>query len=575
MRPQSHLSRMIRVGLIFLGLLYATSTLPQVYAFHNLLLPSSRIKPTPSPAAACSIWQVTPTFLSFQRSRRHHLASTALTSPSSRDDDDSEAIYTGAISPDTDIPTTTPFQRKADEAVPSLAALLRFTIPTLGIWLAGPIMSLVDTSVVGLSSDLALAGMGPATNLCDSFLYLFTFLAVATTNLLAGALADGDKTKSQTVVSHALAIALGAGIVVMLLIEFGGKAMLAATVGADGPLLIPVALKYTNIRALGAPFVLMSMVAQASLLGAKDSVTPLVVTIAAAMINFILDVGLVSYGKCGIAGAAVATVIAEIVGTFVLLRALKRSQGPRRLYPFIWLSSPFQDITKFFSFAGPVFFALFGKSLCYTSLGIAAQMMGTVPLAAHQVMLRCFFFFTTFGDSLSTTAQAFLPGFLVNNNRLAIGKVVRRLVLISVGVGGLNAALAGLIPSYFPGLFTTSTDIIREMHLIAPWLSASALAHACTMALEGILLAQRELSYLTASYAVNTMLVVGGLYSLRHIGGGIQGVWACLLFFQMSRCMVYAIRLMGRHGSIKCAWGKLKSMLGRSINGEEPGKKKG
>lgn len=29
------------------------------------------------------------------------------------------------------------------QAVPSLAALLRFTIPTLGIWLAGPIMSLV------------------------------------------------------------------------------------------------------------------------------------------------------------------------------------------------------------------------------------------------------------------------------------------------------------------------------------------------------------------------------------------------------------------------------------------------
>jgi hypothetical protein len=32
--------------------------------------------------------------------------------------------------------------------------------------------------VVGLSSDLELAGMGPATNLCDSFLYMFTFLAV-------------------------------------------------------------------------------------------------------------------------------------------------------------------------------------------------------------------------------------------------------------------------------------------------------------------------------------------------------------------------------------------------------------
>lgn len=36
---------------------------------------------------------------------------------------------------------------------------------------------------------------------------------------------------------------------------------------------------------------------------------------------------------------------------------------------------------KFFSFAGPVFFALFGKTICYTSLGIAAQFTGAVPLA--------------------------------------------------------------------------------------------------------------------------------------------------------------------------------------------------
>lgn len=36
---------------------------------------------------------------------------------------------------------------------------------------------------------------------------------------------------------------------------------------------------------------------------------------------------------------------------------------------------------KFFSFAGPVFFALFGKTVCYTSLGVAAQFTGAIPLA--------------------------------------------------------------------------------------------------------------------------------------------------------------------------------------------------
>lgn len=43
--------------------------------------------------------------------------------------------------------------------------------------------------------------------------------------------------------SQALAISMGAGVAVMALIELFGKQMLARTIGADGPLLVPVSLK--------------------------------------------------------------------------------------------------------------------------------------------------------------------------------------------------------------------------------------------------------------------------------------------------------------------------------------------
>lgn len=60
---------------------------------------------------------------------------------------------------------------------------------------------------------------------------------------------------------------------------------------------------------------LLSMVAQSALLGAKDSITPLFVTLLAGLINFVGDVGLVLFGGMGLQGAAIATVAAEIVGT--------------------------------------------------------------------------------------------------------------------------------------------------------------------------------------------------------------------------------------------------------------------
>jgi hypothetical protein len=39
-------------------------------------------------------------------------------------------------------------------------AILVFAGPALGMWLSGPIMSLIDTSVVGNSSSLELAALG-------------------------------------------------------------------------------------------------------------------------------------------------------------------------------------------------------------------------------------------------------------------------------------------------------------------------------------------------------------------------------------------------------------------------------
>lgn len=65
----------------------------------------------------------------------------------------------------------------------------------------------------------------------------------ATTNLLAQALADKDEKRSQTVVSQALAISIAAGVAVMGVIEALGAQLLRRTIGADGPLLVPVALK--------------------------------------------------------------------------------------------------------------------------------------------------------------------------------------------------------------------------------------------------------------------------------------------------------------------------------------------
>ena len=55
-----------------------------------------------------------------------------------------------------------------EPAVPSLGECFAFAVPALGIYTAGPLMSLIDAAFVGRGSSVELAALGPASSISDS-----------------------------------------------------------------------------------------------------------------------------------------------------------------------------------------------------------------------------------------------------------------------------------------------------------------------------------------------------------------------------------------------------------------------
>ncbi|RVW93332.1 Protein detoxification 47, chloroplastic [Vitis vinifera] len=66
---------------------------------------------------------------------------------------------------------------------------MMFTGPATGLWICGPLMSLIDTAVIGQGSSVELAALGPGTVVCDYMSYVFMFLSIATSNMVATSLA--------------------------------------------------------------------------------------------------------------------------------------------------------------------------------------------------------------------------------------------------------------------------------------------------------------------------------------------------------------------------------------------------
>lgn len=176
--------------------------------------------------------------------------------------------------------------------LPSYHRLIVFTATTILIWLSEPLLSLVDTTIVSLtastqSSVLQIAALGPATTLFDSLIYTTYFLAIATTNQLAPALAAAASLSKESntngnnnndinpwqqlrrSTSHLFGLSLVFGCIVSAITFAVGKPVISQMVGgatnlgaAEANAIVPLATNYARIRAVVAPFSVVGFVAE-------------------------------------------------------------------------------------------------------------------------------------------------------------------------------------------------------------------------------------------------------------------------------------------------------------------------
>ncbi|PNY04092.1 MATE efflux family protein chloroplastic-like [Trifolium pratense] len=291
--------------------------------------------------------------------------------------------------------------------------IVLFTGPAIGLWLCGPLMSLIDTAVVGQGSSIELAALGPATVFCDYLSYSFMFLSIATSNMVATALARRDREEVQHHISVLLFVGLTCGLVMLVFTRLFGATTITAFTGPKNVHIVPAANTYVQIRGLAWPFLLVGSVAQSASLGMKDSWGPLKALAAASIINGIGDIILCRYYSYGIAGAAWATLASQVVAAYMMSQTLNEKG-----YNAFSFSIPSgKEFLSIFSLAAPVFVSLMLKVAFYSLLIYFATSMGTHKIAAHQVMLQIYMLCAICGEPLSQTAQSFMPEMMYGVNR--------------------------------------------------------------------------------------------------------------------------------------------------------------
>mmetsp|Transcript_6483 Transcript_6483/g.23229 ORF Transcript_6483/g.23229 Transcript_6483/m.23229 type:complete len:537 (-) Transcript_6483:69-1679(-) len=425
----------------------------------------------------------------------------------------------------------------------SVSELLKFTIPTMGIWLASPILSLVDASVVGSQSVVELAALTPGTVLVDYLVYVFTFLGIATTNILSITVAERNQKRTESRLNDALTLALVCGVVLGTAIFFGNGPLFPRVISANALELVKPAGVYASIRAIGIPFALIGMVLNCAFLASKNTRVPLVSTLIGGFANLVGDIVMVNYLGLGIGGAAWATVLSQVL-TVVVLCAYSAGKGEFAGMPYRMRAKipKLSSLLEFVRIAGPVSIILLSKVVVFSTVSLSAANLGATGSAAHTLLFNVFLFFCVPGDSLNQCAQTFLPP--VQGIPRSVRRLKNRIIATGNIVGIANVVLALALIFCFPWILTTDAAVTRALQGAGTLLCIVLFLHPFGISTEGILMATKQFDYLLGTYIINMLCMLGAVKLISATGSSLAKVWLSLASMQVLRLTANLIKIL-------------------------------
>lgn len=211
-----------------------------------------------------------------------------------------------------------------------------------------------------------------------------------------------------------------------------------------------------------------------------------------------------------------------------------------------------ETLAEFKPYFVPVTTTQVGRVSGYVAMShVVASSLGTVSMAAQQVIVSLFYCLTPVADSLSLTAQSLIPGISEKQASPEKAAALKRTLMgfLKAGAifGGAMMAAVSAIP-LLSGFFTSDPAVIALVNSVVPLLLLFFGIHGFVCGTEGVLLGQKDLGFLGKLYAAffaavpYLMLQVkrAALTGSRTVN--LTSVWTVFVGYQVVRCGIWLAR---------------------------------
>jgi multidrug resistance protein, MATE family len=421
----------------------------------------------------------------------------------------------------------------------SHARVLAIALPIVVSNATIPILGAVDTAVVGqLGQAAPIGAVGLGAIILTSIYWVFGFLRMGTTGLVAQARGAGDAAETGALLMRGLLIAGAVGLVLV-----AGQAAVfwaAFRMAPASDAVEALALDYLGIRIWGAPAAIAIYALTGWLIAMERTGAVLALQLVMNGINVGLDLLFVLGFGWGVEGVAFATLVAEWTALGLGLWLCRAAFAGEQWRDWARVFDPGR-LRRMAAVNTDILIRSVILQASFTAFVFFGAGLGDVTLAANQILLQ-FVYITAYAlDGFAFAAEA-LVGQAMGARR---PDVLRRGAIVASQWAYGGAALLALGFLLGGGLLvdamTTAAPVRAEAREYLGWMVLGPLVGIGSFMLDGIFIGATRTRDLRIAMMQSIVIYAAALAVLLPVFGN-HGLWAAMIVMFLSRTVTLALR---------------------------------
>ena len=424
--------------------------------------------------------------------------------------------------------------------------ICKMSIPIMFSMMVMALYNVVDSIFISHYSAKYLASLSIVFPLQMGIIAVCSGTAIGINSLTSRYLGAGNTEKANKVAITGMWLEIISSLVFILFgIFFSG---VFANAFSSDPEIINGTKMYLSICLIISTPLMFSSVIERLMQAEGDSIHPMIVQIVAALINIVLDpvfiFGIGPFPEMGVAGAALATVLGQIVGCiigYIFYRRINILSA--RIHNLIKFKPEKQTIKEIYKVALP--------SIVLQGLtSISTLLMNIIVVAFSEIAVA------VFGLYFKVQSFLYMPLFGLNSGVIPIvgynygarnkDRVVKT-VRIAMAIGCSVMLLGTLLFQFFPNLILSPFKTTEEMNKIAyvafRIISIGFIFSAIAIVINGFFMGiGAGVSAMSVNLARQLILLVPLAFFLSKTALGISGVWVAFPISEvLSTILAYAL----------------------------------